>query len=219
MTNIQEQKCGSEQIVQFSWTGMTWMWPSASYQSVFFSRMKMYRIVPQHQNMQCNVSLQDLKHWASSHLTTGWYLTRFIQVTRYCMPSSPSAHSNSVSLSLVLNLPFGCTSVTQQFSKHICRGHTESSQLAWLHNAYPNKLKRGRKWLPTSLISHHCIQCEVLEGTYDRPVQHATCRPNASQPCNIIPTWLVISREKLAATRDLGRLCPACTSWVLPLAL
>lgn len=160
---MQEQKCGSEQIVPFSWTGMTWMWPSASYQPVFFLRMKMYRIVPQHQNMQCNVSLQDLKQWASSHLTTGWCLTRLHQVIRYCMQSCPSAHSNSVSLSLVLNLSFGCTSITQQFSKHICRGHTESSQLAWLHNAYPNKLERGGKLLP-SLISHHCIQCEELEG-------------------------------------------------------
>lgn len=119
----------------------------------------------------------------------------------------------------MLNLPFGCRSVTQQFSKHISRGHTESTQLVWLHNAYPNKLKRGGKWLPTSLISHHCIQCETLESTHDRPGQHATCRPNASQFCNIIPTWLVISREKLAATRDPARLCPACTSWALPLAL
>lgn len=135
------------------------------------------------------------------------------------MPSCPSAHSNSASLSLVPNLSFGSASVTQQFSKHICRGHTESSQLAWLHNAYPNKLERGGKWLPTLLISHHCIQCEVLEGTYDRPGQHATCRPNAPQLCNIIRIWPVISRKKLAGTRHPGRLCPACSSWALPLAL
>lgn len=133
--------------------------------------------------------------------------------------SCPSARSNSASLSLVLSLSFGSASVTQQFSKHIWRGHTEISQLAWLHNIYPNKLERGGKWLPILLISHHCIQCEVLEGTYDRPGQHATCRPNASQLCNIISIWLVISREKLAGVRHLGRLSPAYNSWMLPLAL
>lgn len=116
------------------------------------------------------------------------------QVTRHCMLSCPSAHSNPVSLSLVLNLSFGSASVTQQFSKHICRSYTESSQLAWLHNAYPNKLERGRQWLPTLLISHHCIQCEA------RMTGLANMQPAGQMLlCNIIPTWLVISREKLAA--------------------
>lgn len=168
----------------FSWTGMIWMWPSTSYHPAFSSRVKIYRIVPQYQNTQCNVSLQDLKHRASSHLTTGWCLTRLNQFGRYCMTSCPSAHSNSDSLSLALNLSFGSASVTQQFSKHICRGHRASSQLVWLHSAYPNKLQRGGKWPPTFLISYLCIQCEVLEGTYGRPGQHATCTPNAAQLCN-----------------------------------